>query len=340
MANIVPKFESYTIVDKASDKSTLLAVNQFIKDWNNDEDTIVVNTSGSTGKPKAITLEKRYMLASAKASCAYFKLKKNSTFGLALNLSTIGAKMLVLRALLLEGIIVILPNSRNPIQHLDEELDFISMVPMQTQGVFSENPEKFDLCKIVLIGGASISVALKEEIVKSKHEFYESYGMTETYSHIALRKVGFDYFEALPDVTFSTSNTQLIIDAPALGIRHLLTNDCVTLLDEQRFILLGRTDFAINSGGYKFHPEILEQKLSKYIQDAFFIIGEKDHEFGEIVTLWIEGEENLVYKQKLEEIIKVELSRYERPKKIYFSKAFKRTNSGKLMRFESSNIKH
>ena len=235
-----------------------------------------------------------------------------------------------------EQLIVIDPQ-RNPLKEIDFPVAFISMVPMQLQTVLDENPEKINLVRNLLLGGAPVSIDLESKTKDFSCQFFESFGMTETMSHVAIRKVGKSDnqpFEGLEQVTFSQSDDgKLIIHAPHLGLNTLETNDIVELIDSKHFNWLGRADFAINSGGFKFHPELIERKISHLMKNRFFISGEQDDLLGERIILVIEGTK--MDTSTLLKDIKSLVSKYEAPKKVYWINHFTETNSGKVNRIET-----
>ncbi|MCE3294421.1 MAG: O-succinylbenzoate--CoA ligase [Crocinitomicaceae bacterium] len=319
------------------DETLISKTRSFVEEWNSDDPFFMAKTSGSTGIPKNTRLEKKYALQSVFASQAYFHFDRMKTMGLCLSPDTIGGKMQLLRAMAFGLEILVFDNERNPLKNLDRELDFVTLVPLQVQAILDETPEKPELCRKILIGGAKVPLQLAEKLRTFSTEFFESYGMTETYSHVAIKKLNSStaVFEAVGDIRFSSRDGNLVIHAPLLGIDSLPTNDSVELLDERRFRLLGRSDFAINSGGYKFHPELLEQKLEGRIPVNYFIIGEADAEFGECVTLYLEMDYSTEMKQRVEETLAASFGRYEKPKKIYFLREFVKTESGKINRLAS-----
>lgn len=304
-------------------------VHQFIAAWENEEAVIYTQTSGSTGKPKTITLEKDKMRASALASGSFFQFQEGQVMRLALSPLTIGGKMLLLRGMLHGMQIEVVEPSKYPLTVIEQPIYFLSLVPYQLEQIIEYSPEKLQHVKTVLLGGAPVSSLLKEKIKLLPCAIYESYGMTETMSHVALKNLKNDaIFKAIPGVHFSTNeHEQLLIHAPNLGIDKLLTNDIVTLHSDTEFEWKGRLDFVINSAGVKIHPEIVESKLQALITSRFFIIGEKDATFGERVVLIIEGE------VPLEKIpFETVLSKYEIPKEVYYIAAFVETASGKINR--------
>lgn len=335
MTNSIPKININTIAFLTSDDEVIDAVRKFVEEWNENKDEMTLYTSGSTGLPKAISHKKTALLASAKATGNYFNFKAGEKLALCLSISTIGGKMQVIRSLIWDMPLVVTDVSRNPLLHLNEKIRFCSLTPIQLERICEESPEKLKQIDTVLLGGASVSTTLIEKIEQLNLNVYEGFGMTETVSHIALRKIqhstfNIQNFKCLEGVSVSEKNGKLIIKATHLGIEYLETNDEIELISPSEFKWLGRTDFVINSGGYKFHPEVLEQKLSLYLTLPFFIIGEKDTEFQEIVTFFIEHIYSKELEANLTALFATHFSPYEKPKKMYFVAKFELTSSGKI----------
>jgi len=216
-----------------------------------------------------------------------------------------------------------------PMENIDDtHYDFVAMVPMQAQNSLNELKN----VKKLIVGGARISKSLEKELVKLPTDVYETYGMTETITHIAAKKVGEKVFTVLPHVTISYDDRNcLVIHAPKIIAEDtVITNDLVELVNENQFLFLGRIDNIINSGGIKIMPEQVEQKLDGKIDRRFFITSKEDAELGEKVVLVVEGDSFEIDKAIFEG-----LDKYERPKEIVFVTNFKETENGKVLRKES-----
>ncbi len=324
--NIIYLTENFDLISK---------VKSFVSAWLNNDDFIETKTSGSTGSPKVIRLKKEKMAASAKMTGTYFNFQTGHKALLCLSPDTIGGKMMMLRSFLFEMELYVVDINRNPLEKIDFKLNFAAMVPLQIQIVIEKNPEKLNLVQQLLIGGANVSLQLEESLKQFETSAYESFGMTETMSHVAVRKLNqqtFQPFEALPGITFETDQNQLIVNAPNLGIEKLNTNDIVQLVDEKHFFWQGRADFVINSGGIKFFPEKLERKISHLMESKFFISSEEDILLGEKIILVLEEIESEARAKSLTELFKSTLDKFEIPKKIYFTETFDETVSGKINR--------
>ncbi len=207
------------------------------------------------------------------------------------------------------------------------------MVPMQIEAMLKNDPKSLQRIGTVIIGGAPISPALFKKIAEIHDNAYQTFGMTETISHIAVRKIHVDVlpFEVLPGVDIHSVEGKLQINAPHLGVENLQTTDLVELTDQRHFFWKGRSDFVINSGGLKIHPEEVENLLYQLIGPAFFVTGLDDEMLGQKVLLVIEGKVDL-NKTTLTNA----LPPYHCPKEIYFLKKFHYTSSAKIDRAKTT----
>ncbi|MEN9699039.1 MAG: hypothetical protein RLZZ301_237 [Bacteroidota bacterium] len=311
-----------------ADPSIRKALEDFDQKWASTAPFQFVS-SGSTGPAKSHQFTKAQVLASAKRSNRAFELTASSRVLLCLSLKTVGGYMQLARAKAAGFELFIQKATSRPLQHWNGPLDFVAMVPTQLHESLRHDLEKLRQCRCILIGGGALS-AVDEALVQTyKLPLWQSYGMTETLSHVALRRVSEStYFEALAGVSFSQMNGCLCINDAQLGITNLMTTDCVRLLDQTHFEWLGRADFAINTGGFKVHPEAIETKLSSQLSTPFFISSLPDPKWGNIVVLLIEGTAPIPSNFNF-------LETHERPKKIAYSEAFSRSASGKILRTET-----
>lgn len=317
-------------------QSTIKEIDDFLTLWQNNESFITVNTSGSTGQPKAIKMDKQAMVNSALATGSYFNLKPKNSALLCLPVAYIAGKMMLVRAMTLGlEIDCIEPKSTLEIDKT-KPYDFVAMVPLQLQ----KNIKKLENIKRLIVGGAKVSQELINNIKHLTTKVYETYGMTETVSHIAIKPINTltsqstSYFNTLPDVTISLDNRDcLIIEVPSISKEKIVTNDIVKLHSKTEFEWLGRFDNVINSGGIKIHPEQIENQLATQIEARFFIASEKDNVLGEQVIIIIEGEQN-----RIDVSVFNKLKPFNTPKKVYYIKAFKETSSGKIQRKKTLDL--
>ena len=307
-------------------------IGNFLLDWFDDKSYIELSTSGTTGTPKVIKIEKQAMLDSALATGDFFNLKPGDTMLHCLPTNYVAGKMMFVRSFILGLDMKFVEPNSDPLKNIDEEFDFCAMVPLQAKN--SLKKLKAGKIKKLIIGGVKVHKALELELVKLPMEIYETYGMTETITHIAAKKVGEKAFTTLPNVTVSNDERQcLVITAKNISKNEIVTNDLVHLISDTEFIWAGRIDNVINSGGIKLMPEQIEDKLSTLIPRRYFIYGKLDEILGEKAVLYIEGE-----SFDLEESIFSILNKYEKPKEIIFIPKFKDTATGKIMRKESIDL--
>jgi O-succinylbenzoic acid--CoA ligase len=327
---------AYSLI-KEGDKEERL-IGDFLMDWVSPHDSLILKTSGSTGKAKSIRVTKQAMVNSALRSADYFGLRAGQTALLCLSGSHIAAKMMLVRAMVIGLSLDTVDPSSSPLSGLNRSYDLCSMVPLQLE----KSIKHLSSIHTLLVGGAPLSPELKLKLQKSPARIFETYGMTETCSHIAVSPVNGTAkgqsdqlempFETLPGITVSTDNRDcLVINAPDLGVDNLVTNDLVDLISEREFNWLGRWDNIINSGGVKLIPEVIEAKLKPHIEKKFIVLGKPDKSLGEKLILAIEGEG--VPAQILKDISDVNtLDKYEIPKEVHFISRFKISESGKLDR--------
>ena len=313
-------------------------IGDFLLDWLDASTTVSVMTSGSTGKPKRIHLKKQQMVHSAKATGHFFGLEAGFSVLHCLPSQFIAGKMMWVRAMVLGLEIDYVAPSTTP--DIVKQYDFAAMIPLQLENSLP----KIDLINTLIIGGAPMSKVLKGKIQNHKTRIFETYGMTETITHIAAKQVNpsvagaENVFKTLPEVGISRdSRSCLVIDAPALADTKIITNDIVALLSETEFIWKGRNDNVINSGGVKLVPEEIESVVSHLIPSPFFVAGLPDETLGERLVLFIEGNlDVVVLKEKLDKI--PTLDKFQKPKEIISLPNFIRTPNGKIQRAKTLEI--
>lgn len=303
------------------------AVGDFLLDWFDNRDYIEMQTSGTTGLPKLIRVEKQAMVNSALATGNFFDLEAGIRVLHCLPTQYVAGKMMLVRAFILGWELDLAEPTTTPLERNDAVYDFAAMVPLQAQHSLS----KLNQVKKLILGGAKVSQALAKELKKVPTEIYETYGMTETITHIAAKRVGEEAFTVLPDVAISEDDRHcLVIDPYAICNKPVVTNDVVNVISDTQFVWLGRYDNVINSGGVKLFPEQIEEKLSGLIDRRFFVKGVSDEKLGEKLVLVIEGE-----PYTINETFFAELGKFEKPKEILFIDKFTETESGKVIREKS-----
>ena len=309
---------------------------QFLAELHNDSPTLLVHTSGSTGEPKPMLVEKRRMMASAEITCRFLGLNSGGTALLCMPLDYIAGKMMVVRALTQNLRLVSMTPTSHPLQNPlpVETIDLAAMVPLQVWNTLQVAEERQRLFQIrhLLIGGGAVSEELAEVLQDFPNHIWSTYGMTETLSHIALRRLNgptrSDWYTPFDGVHVSLSDDGcLVIDAPAVHDGPLTTND-IAELKEGRFRILGRKDNVICSGGIKIQMEEIERLLQPHLHTPFMITKAPDEKLGEQVVLLTESDDTHTIRQ----ICRQHLPKYWQPRQYIHVAPLPMTETGKPAR--------
>ena len=295
-----------------------MTLEDFLSEWNNDSDRVLVHTSGSTGKPKPMMVEKKRMLNSARITCNFLGLKPSDSALLCMSLDYIAGKMVVVRSIERHLHLISVSPSGHPLKdvnlkEVNGEITFAAMVPMQVYNTLQVPEERERLCHIrhLIIGGGAIDAALEQELrsLPGNIAIWSTYGMTETLSHIALRRINgaeaSEWYQPFDSVKISqTDEGCLVIDAPLVCAETLVTNDIVEIepyiynkvenhnkVEKLRFRIKGRKDNVICSGGIKIQIEEVEEFLKPHLEKPFMLAKKKDEKFGEIAVFLSEDKE-------------------------------------------------
>ena len=321
-----------------------MSLDEFLEEWNSPSPYVHVQTSGSTGTPKPMLVEKARMLASARRTNDFLGLQPGDTALLCMSLDYIAGKMMVVRALERQLDLIPVEPSGHPLNNcqlsiFNRQLDFAAMVPLQVYNSLqvSEEKERLQQIRHLIIGGGAIDDTLADELKDFTNAVWSTYGMTETLSHIALRRLNgpdaSDWYTPFPSVSISLSvDNCLIIDAPEVCAEPLVTND-IAELSVDRFRILGRRDNTICSGGLKIQAEELERQLCPHLPAPFLITKRPDEKFGEIVVLLTEGSIDDA-RQICEQI----LPKFHQPRAYLHVSCIPFTETGKPSRHEAEKL--
>jgi o-succinylbenzoate---CoA ligase len=304
-----------------------------------------VQTSGSTGHPKKIMLTRLQLASSAQRTREFFQLNPAGTALLCLDPSFIAGKMMIVRAFEIGMDLICIPPAANPLEDLKIEttIQLAAFVPYQLEAILKSPSSitKLRLVEKVIVGGAKVSDGIIERLQTLPSKFYETYGMTETITHVAVRKLNplENNFKAMPGISFSAdARGCLVISGNDLGSERIVTNDLVELFSATEFQLIGRADNIINTGGAKISPEAIEEKIAKLQLPTlhgtdFFVAGMEDNSLGQRVSLFVETSDAYrIDQQSILTVLKSNLKKWEVPKDIYPCREFVRTRSGKVSR--------
>ena len=311
-------------------------INEFLNEWRNDSDTVWVHTSGSTGKPKPMQVEKRRMEASARITCDFLGLKEGDTALLCMSLDYIAGKMMVVRALTC-GLRLISVEPKGCPQW-EGAIDFAAMVPMQVWNLVQQAPERLRQIRHLIIGGGAISDELADALKDMPNHIWSTYGMTETLSHIALRRLNgaerSEWYTPFDGVEVSLNEEEcLVIHAPAVHEGILVTNDIAELKDG-KFRIKGRKDNVVCSGGIKIQIEEVERMLCAHLKVPFLITKKADKKFGEQVVLLTESTDVSNVKEVCQQV----LPRYWQPRMYLHVAKIPLTETGKPARAEAEKM--
>ncbi len=304
----------------------------FLRRWFDDSPYLTVRTSGSTGAPKEWRASKERMMRSARMTCERLGLRRGDTALLCMNLRYIGAMMVVVRSLVAELNLIVRPASSHPMADVDTPPRFAAMVPMQVRGTLSvpEERRRLERTGILIIGGGAVDDALLEEVRRLPGAVYSTYGMTETLSHVALRRLNgasaSPCYYPFPSVSLSLApDGTLVIDAPQICPEPLRTNDIARLLPDGGFLILGRKDNVINSGGVKIQAEEVERALRPLLACPFAVTAVPDERLGQTVALLTEREPD---PERMREV----LPPYHRPRRVFIVPRVPLAGNGKIDR--------
>ena len=306
------------------------SVSEFLAQWTDGKDYIVAHTSGSTGKPKEIHLLKSDMVRSAEATCRVFGINSDSLLALPLSVDYIAGKMMVVRAIVSGASLwVCKPSNRISDNRLSERVTLMSVVPSQLEDLIQTG--EYRKVERFLIGGSPLSAQLEERLLSLGIDGYVSYGMTESCSHVALRRLGEGCYTMLDGLDFTTDDRGcLVIESNRFSFAPLVTNDIVERISDRSFRWLGRYDNVINSGGIKLHPEEIERALSGLLCGTeFYVTSRRSEKWGDEAVVVVGGDCD---KGKLMMQISQLLPPVQRPKDIIILKEIPKTASGKLIR--------
>lgn len=308
----------------------------FLEKWFDASPVITVHTSGSTGTPKELVVCKDRMMQSARLTCEFLNLQAGDTALLCMNLRYIGAMMVVVRSLVAGLNLIVRPASGHPLSDIEEPLRFAAMVPLQVYNTLRVPEEKARLeqTDILIIGGGAMDDSLEAEISALPTAVYSTYGMTETLSHIALRRLNGEtaskHYYPFPSVELSLSaESTLVIKAPLICGEVLQTNDIACIYPDGSFTIAGRKDNVINSGGIKIQAEEMEKRLRPFIPVPFVVTSVPDPRLGQALTLLIAGQ---VDARELESKLQTVLDAYHRPRHIFMTESIPQTENGKTDR--------
>jgi len=323
------------------------SVSLFAEKWFAGPEEFEFYTSGSTGEPKKIIHTRQKLEKSASQTIKFFELSSSQTALLCLDPNKIAGAMMMVRAFIAKmDLYGVEPD--NLIQNGKPNFhpcSFGSFVPYQLIKILDANPTGSSLqsFKSILIGGAPLNQSLKKKIINITPICYETFGMTETITHIGLRALNGYHpsgtFQVIGDWTIGLDEKACLqVSSEITDNKILSTTDLVEIFDPKHFVWLGRFDNVINCGGIKFYPEKIEEQIDPIIKafgsEARFVISSiPDQSLGNKLVLVFEGEPIPNHNDaEILEACKEKLEKYSDPKHIYYLPEFPVTSTGKVLR--------
>ncbi len=323
-------------------KLKMMTLETFLSEWHNDHPRVLVHTSGSTGTPKPLWVEKERMRASARMTCDFLGLREGDRALLCMSLDYIAGKMMVVRSLERGLSLSVVEPSGHPLAHAEGPFDLVAMVPLQVWNSLQVAEEKERLTRVrhIIIGGGAIDPSLAEALSDFPNNVWSTYGMTETLSHIALRRLNgpeasqwYTPFEGV-EVRLSGEGC-LVIDAPYVCAETLVTNDVAELhADGRRFRILGRRDNVVCSGGLKIQVEEVERLLRRHTSLPFMLTRRRDERLGEALVLMTEQG----HAETLKDLCREVLPKYWQPRMLMEVERLPMTATGKPARAEAERM--
>ncbi|MFT5884718.1 MAG: O-succinylbenzoic acid--CoA ligase [Arcticibacterium sp.] len=327
-------------------------VKEFVLLWQSGVQTLHVQTSGSTGKAKTIQLSRSQILASVEQTKKAFHLDEEDLFICNLSVDNIAGKLMIIRALTLSAELLVIQPEGDFIKNLGNQTYlllrnagkvFFAFVPLQLEKILrtSDGYETLHKAKAIIVGGAAINSHLLQKVKGLKVPVYATYGMTETVTHVAIKRLNGTkpdrYFTALNGTEIRINKLGcLAVKNAATDNNWLETNDLAKIEKDKTFHLLGRADNVINSGGHKLNLDLIEHKIDSILKQEppFFCFGMPDDHLGQKLVLCLETDrkDTAILGQ-----LKKQMPKFEAPKEILNFKQFKRTLSGKIDKIKTIN---
>ena len=311
---------------------------EFESIWHDAKDYVVCQTSGSTGKPKDIKLTKEFMRSSARRTNEFFGIDEGSRLHTCLDFKYIASMMMTVRADEAGCELTSEIPSSHPLGKVakDDRIDLLSLVPAQMEWIL-DSREKWSGIRTILLGGSAIPTLLRRRIELSGYNVWESYGMTETASHIALRKVAGNEasFKTMKGISVEVNDEGcLIVNMPDGQI--LTTTDIAEITGPDEFKILGRSDHTIISGGIKIRPEELECRLGPFIAYDYCLSSMPDRKWGEKLVMVVEASGDNIDEELIQAAVEVRLRQYRKildlgvksPKDVVIVPSLPRTSKG------------
>ncbi len=270
----------------------------WVKRWMEGDSTFTFHSSGTTGKAKEIIFTRQQIERSTFRTADFFHWQEGMEVLHSLPMQYVAGRMNILRAVISKQtvwkMIPAVKFEAKDFRSLDK-VEWWTLTPPMLGAFLSLDESILPNAKL-LVGGAPVQQSLIKRAQAVKNEIWESYGAAETLTHIALRKLnGMDRtmgFKPVQGVHLELSDQGIVIDDNVLEHR-VVTSDLGNWIGENEFVVEGRIDDIINSGGVKINPLEVEKIIQNYMQDSGFVKASPDEKWGQIVT-WVIQKETVI----------------------------------------------
>lgn len=282
----------------------------------------IIFSSGTTGDRAGIVHEFESILKHCEIFNQIFPINKNETFAQLILPFSVGGFMLLMRAFY---------RGSKVEQELNSSTHFVSIVPTQIFWVTELYRSSFmsSNLKGILIGGASVPKNLEDSLIKLNLPYFKTYGMTETLSFIMLNDRPISGVE----IKLESPGCTLAVKSPSMLKGKMInkcfipfienfyhTSDIAKKVNDDHFLVLGRADDTINSGGIKINLSELKTKIAAEIgKTPFLIFGIKNEYWGQSLALFYQAD---LEKPHFKTLLNYEIPKFvfTRPKSFFSNK--------------------
>jgi O-succinylbenzoic acid--CoA ligase len=289
---------------------------------------VVIGTSGTTGAPKEIFLSSHALVASARASNAFVGAKLGDTWSLLLPLTHVAAVNVFVRAFELGTIPVDLRN------HSGEypRVNFTAIVPTQLFRALNGDDQllkHLQGAQKVLVGGAALSSAIRNQATAAGINVVTTYGMSETSGGCVYNG------EILEGAEVEVRGGSIFIRGSVLALNLELsdgwfeTNDLGEFVDE-KLVVIGRSDDVIISGGENLSLNSVENILNQSFPNTqFAAFSVEDPQWGQTLHIAVVGEAD---SGSISSVLEEKVGAFAKPKGIHSLKSLPLLGIGKVDR--------
>ena len=289
---------------------------------------VAIGTSGTTGTSKEVLLSSTALISSARASNKFIGAQSGQTWSLLLPLTHIAAVNVIVRSMEL---------GTTPIDLRDfdgeyPKADFTAIVPTQLFRALNGDQHLLSHLKsanAVLVGGAALSQALRNQAELAGIKVITTYGMTETCGGCVYDGTTLD------GVEIEIRSGKICIKGPVLASSIAVndgwyeTND-LGEYDNNHLVVIGRSDDVIISGGENLSLNAVENSLSlAYPDTQFAAFAVEDPQWGQSLQLAVVG---TISDDQIAAHLEKDLGGFAKPKGIHRMTSLPLLGIGKIDR--------